>query len=256
MSDLAALKLQIEWGADEALEEAAMDRFHTAMAPAPQTPPPLAGGGRGEGARTTPAQRAQQAATAAGTLEELRAAVAQFDGCVLRDTASHCIFAEGDPGAGLVLIGEAPGADDDRSGMAFAGPAGEYLERMLAAINLSRTQLLLTPLIPWRPPGDRPPSPTELAVCLPFLHRLIALVAPRRLLIMGLLPSRSLLPRTSSRRRPRGEWIDVPIPDTSLVVPALPTFSAAELMKAPENRRLAWDDLRLLRRTLDEDVAT
>jgi uracil-DNA glycosylase len=103
--------------------------------------------------------------------------VAEFDGCVLRGTASHTILPEGDPGAGLVLVGEPPSADDDRSGMAFAGPAGEYLDRMLAAINLSRTQLMLTPLIPWRPPGDRPPSPTELAICLPFLHRLIALAA-------------------------------------------------------------------------------
>ncbi len=253
MSDLAALKLQIEWGADEALEEAPVDRFRAEIPHQPQTPPPLAGGGRGEGARVTPAQRAQQAAAAATTLEELRAAVAEFEGCVLRDTASHTIFAEGDPRAPLVLIGEPPGADDDRSGLAFAGAAGEYLDRMLAAINLARTQLLLTPLLPWRPPGDRPPSPTELALCLPFLHRLIALVAPRRLLIMGLLPSRSLLPRTTSRRRPRGEWINVPIPGTSLVIPTLPTFSAMELMKAPENRRLAWDDLRLLRRTLDED---
>jgi uracil-DNA glycosylase family 4 len=253
VSDLAALKLQIEWGADEALEEAPVDRFRATVASEPQAPPPLAGGGRGEGARVTPAQRAQQAAAAAMTLEELRAAMAEFEGCVLRDTASHTIFAEGDPRAPLVLIGEPPGADDDRSGLVFAGAAGEYLDRMLAAINLARTQLLLTPLLPWRPPGDRPPSPTELALCLPFLHRLIALVAPRRLLIMGLLPSRSLLPRTTSRRRLRGEWINVPIPGTSLVIPTLPTFSAMELMKAPENRRLAWDDLRLLRRTLDED---
>jgi DNA polymerase len=140
--------------------------------------------------RTKSAQRAQQAAAAATTLEELRLAVTEFDGCVLRDTASHTIFAAGDPGAGLVLIGEPPSADDDRSGMAFAGPAGEYLDRMLGAINLSRTQMLLAPLIPWRPPGDRPPSPTELAMCLPFLHRLIALAVPRRLLIMGLLSSR------------------------------------------------------------------
>jgi len=251
VSDLAALKLQIEWGADEALEEAPVDRFRATVASEPQAP--LAGGGRGEGARVTPAQRAQQAAAAATTLEELRAAVAEFEGCVLRDTASHTIFAEGDPRAPLVLIGEPPGADDDRSGLAFAGAAGEYLDRMLAAINLARTQILLTPLLPWRPPGDRPPSPTELALCLPFLHRLIALVAPRRLLIMGLLPARSLLPRTTSRRRPRGEWINVPIPGTLLVIPTLPTFSAMELMKAPENRRSAWDDLRLLRRTLDED---
>jgi DNA polymerase len=255
VSDLAALKLQIEWGADEALEEAPVNRFRAATAAEPQTPPPLAGGGRGEGAPAKPAQRAQQAAAAAATLEELRAAVAEFNGCVLRDTAGHTIFAEGDPRARLLLIGEPPGADDDRSGVAFAGAAGEYLDRMLAAINLSRTQLLLTPLIPWRPPGDRPPSPTELTVCLPFLHRLIELITPRRLLIMGLLSSRSLLPRTTSRRRLRGEWINVPIPGTSLVIPALPTFSATELMKAPENRRLAWDDLRLLRRTLDEDGA-
>lgn len=196
-----------------------------------------------------------QVAAGAGTLEELRAAIAAFDGCVLRDTASHLVFAQGDPAARLMLIGEAPGADDDRSGKAFAGAAGEYLDRMLAAISLSRAQLLLAPLIPWRPPGDRPPSAAELAICLPFLYRLIALVAPRRLLIMGLLPARSLLPRVNARRRPRGEWVEVAIPGTSLVLPALPTFSAAELMKAPENRRGAWDDLRLLRRTLDEDAA-
>jgi DNA polymerase len=249
---LTALKLQIEWGADEALEEAPVDRLHPVAAPPPPNPLP-----RGEGglARSTPAERAVQAAAAAATLDELRAAIAGFDGCALRDTASHLIFAEGDPMARLILIGEAPNADADRSGMAFAGPTGEYLDRMLAAISLSRTQLLLAPLIPWRPPGDRPPNAAELAICLPFLHRLIAIVAPRRLLVMGLLPARSLLPRSDTRRRRRGEWVDVAIPGTSSVLPALPTFSAAELMKAPENRRAAWDDLRLLRRTLEEDAA-
>jgi DNA polymerase len=127
---------------------------------------------------------------------------------------------------------------------------------MLAAIGLDRGQLLLTPLIPWRPPGDRPPNPAELALCLPFLHRLIALVAPRRLLLMGPLAARSLLPQAASRRRPRGAWSDAAILGTSLVLPALPTFSAAELMRDPRNRRAAWDDLQLLRRTLDEDGAT
>ena len=123
-------------------------------------------------------------------------------------------------------------------------------------IGLDRGRLLLTPLIPWRPPGDRPPSAAELAVCLPFLHRLIALIAPRRLLLMGLLTARSLLPQATSRRRPRGAWMDVAVPGTSLVLPALPTFSAAELMRDPSNRRAAWDDLRLLRATLDEDAAS
>ena len=202
-----------------------------------------------------PAERATQCAGAAGTLEELRTAVAGFDGCGLRNTASNLVFAEGDPAATLLLIGEPPTADDDRSGSAFAGPAGAYLDRMLAAIELERGRLMLAPLIPWRPPGDRPPSPAELAVCLPFLHRLITLVAPRRLLLVGLLAARSLLPQSGSRRRPRGAWMDVAVPGTSLVVPALPTFSAAELMRDPSNRRAAWDDLRLLRATLDEDAA-
>jgi DNA polymerase len=254
VDDLTALKLQIEWGADEALEEAPVDRLHPVAAPPPSCPSPRGKGGHGS-PRSTPAERAVQAAAGAATLDELRAAIAGFDGCALRDTASHLIFAEGDPAAGLMLIGEPPSADDDRSGMAFAGSAGEYLDRMLTAISLSRAQLLLTPLIPWRPPGGRPPGAAELAICLPFLYRLIALVAPRRLLVMGLLPARSLLPRTGARRRPRGEWVDVPIPGASLVLPVLPTFSSAELIKSPENRRAAWDDLRLLRRTLDEDAA-
>jgi uracil-DNA glycosylase len=275
MDDLAALLLQIEWGADEALEEAPVDRLRAVSPPPaplpqgegeksiPKSPPTLAGGGWEEGAptrpatsRPTPADRAFQSAAAATTLEDLRAAIAAFDGCALRDTASNLIFAEGDPSATLLLIGDPPGADEDRSGAAFAGPAGDYLDRMLAAISLERGQLVMAPLIPWRPPGDRPPSQAEIAVCLPFLHRLIALVAPRRLLLMGLLATRSLLPQAASRRRPRGEWMDAAIPGTSLVLPALPTFSAIELMRAPKDRRAAWDDLRLLRRTLDADAAS
>jgi DNA polymerase len=269
VDDLTALMLQVEWGADEALEEAPVSRVRAVETPPPRLSPALRERGReipspakrgrvGEGAsapQATPAERATQAAAAAETIDQLRTAIAAFDGCVLRDTASHSIFAEGDPDARLMLIGEPPSADDDRSGKGFAGPAGDYLDRMLAAISLTRAQILLAPLIPWRPPGDRPPSAAELTICLPFLHRLIAITAPRRLLIMGLLPARSLLPRTNARRRPRGEWVDVAIPGTSLVVPALPTFSAAELMKAPANRRATWDDLRLLRRTLDEDAA-
>lgn len=264
MDDLTALRLQIEWGADEALEDAPVDRVHRMRPPPPsplprgegQTlrespPPPLAGGGQGDGAsRTSPAERALQAAAGASTLEELRAAIAAFDGCALRDTASHLVFAEGDPEASLLVIGEPPRADDDRSGTVLAGAAGAYLDRMLGSIGLQRETLLLAPLIPWRPPGDRPPSPGELAVCLPFLHRLIAIAGSRRLLLLGVLAARSLLPQSASRRRPRGAWMD-----TVGGVPALPTFSPAELMRAPKDRRAAWADLRLLRRTLDADAS-
>jgi DNA polymerase len=266
VDDLAALRLQLEWGADEALEEAPVDRLRASPPPAPLppgegefiTPSPAARGRVGEGVQPQtppPSSRAQQAAAAATGLPDLRAAIAAFDGCALRDTATHPIFAEGDPSAGLLLIGEPPAADDDRSGTAFAGPAGAYLDRMLAAIQLDRSKLLLTPLIPWRPPGDRPPSAPELAACLPFLHRLIALAAPRRLLLMGLLAARSLLPQAATRRHQRGAWIDAPIPGTPLVIPALATFSPAELIRDPKNRRPAWEDLQLLRRTLDEDAA-
>jgi DNA polymerase len=208
------------------------------------------GGGRGEGFPATPAARALKAAAASQTVPDLRAAIAGFDGCALRDTASNLVFAEGDPAASLLLIGDAPGADDDRSGLPFGGAAGAYLDRMLASIALRRSDLLLSPLIPWRPPGDRPPSPAELAICLPFLIRLIALASPRRLVLLGPLALRTLA-APPSRRRMRGAWIDISVHGLGRPLPALPTFSPAELMRSPRDRRAAWADLRLLRRTLD-----
>ena len=265
MDDLTALRLQIEWGADEALEEAPVNRVGVVamtavatlapLAPPPPPAPPADGLGplrgpspQGEGENVL--ARALRVALAATTLEELRAAVAAFDGCGLRDTASHLVFAEGDPAASLLVIGDPPGADEDRSGMPFAGPQGAYLDRMLGSIGLERGRLLLAPLIPWRPPGDRPPSAAELAICMPFVRRLIALVGPRRLLLLGPLAARSLLPQSTSRRRLRGAWVD-----TVEGVPALPTFGPAELMRSPKDRRAAWADLRLLRRTLDADAS-
>jgi DNA polymerase len=278
VDDLTALRLQIEWGADEALEDAPVDRVHRVQvhAPAALAPrPPITSGAvsspapsveegvrralsRGVGevgdaavpSRAGAAERALQVAAGAATLEELRAAVAAFDGCALRDTASHLVFAAGDPAASLLVIGEPPGADDDRSGGPFAGAAGAYLDRMLGSIGLTRDALLLTPLIPWRPPGDRPPNPGELAICLPFLRRLVAIVGPARLLLLGALAARSLVPQSASRRRPRGAWMD-----TAEGVPALPTFSPVELMRSAKDRRAAWADLRLLRRTLDADAS-
>ena len=274
MDALAALRLQIEWGADETLEEAPVNRLRvvgTSVShppnPLPQgegeyrsaipSPPPLAGGGGGEGtpaaptSRSTAAERALQAATSATSLDSLRAAIAAFDGCALRDTASHLVFAEGDPASDLLLIGDAPGADDDRSGTPFAGPAGAYLDKMLGSIGLQRAQLMLTPLIPWRPPGDRPPSAAELALCLPFLHRLIALVEPQRLVLLGSLAARTVLGQAAARRRTRGTWQEAAIPGLPGTLPALPTFNPAGLMRTPADRRAAWADLRLLRRTLD-----
>jgi len=258
MDDLAALRLQLEWGADEALEAEPIDRLRAP--PPPQRSPTLrtwegqrGGTSAGTPPRGTLAEQAMQAAAAARSLEELRAAIAAFDGCALRNTASHLVFADGDPSSGLLLIGDPPSAEDDRSGTPFAGPAGAYLDRMLASIGLDRGRLLLSPLIPWRPPGDRPPSAVELAICLPFLFRLVALSEPRRLVLLGPLAARSLLAPAVSRRRPRGAWLDAAIPGMPLTLPALPTFSPAELMRNSKDRRAAWADLRLLRRTLGSD---
>jgi len=205
--------------------------------------------------RGTPAERAVQAAGAARSLEELRAAIAGFDGCALRSTASNLVFAEGDASSGLLVIGDPPGAEEDRSGTPFAGPAGAYLDRMLASVGLERGRLLLSPLIPWRPPGNRLPSAAELVICLPFLFRLVALSEPRRLVLLGPLAARSLLAPAASRRRPRGAWLGAAIPGVPRTLPALPTFSPAELMRGPKDRRAAWADLRLLRRTLDADAS-
>jgi DNA polymerase len=171
----------------------------------------------------------------------------------LRDTAANLVFAAGDPDAALMLIGEPPGEAEDRSGTPFAGPDGVLLDRMLASVGLNRDGLLLAPLIPWRPPGGRPPSAGEIAVCLPFLHRLIALAAPRRILLAGALAARTLLGPT--RRRAGPAWVDLsmsglPGPIATLVMP-----SPSQVARTPSARRDAWAALRLLRRTLDADLA-
>jgi uracil-DNA glycosylase len=250
----ALLRLQMEWGADEAIAPEPLDRLRPAepelagraqpvvraVAPAAEPPP------------GTPAERALGLASRAATLDELRAALAGFDGCALRDTASNLVFAEGDPASTTLIIGEPPGREDDRSGHPFAGPEGVLLDQMLASIGLNRSMLMLTPLLPWRPPGGRPVNPGELAACLPFLHRLIGLLQPRRLVIFGGTAARSLLAQGANRRRtPRG-WTEVSIAGMSKTLPALILPGMPEMLKTPSVRREAWAGLRLLRRALDE----
>jgi len=254
MQALDLLRLQIEWGADEALEDAPVDRLVPPALPRPPeaarhtpTVPPV------PSSPLAPAERALAAAGASATLVELRAAVAAFDGCALRDTAASLVFAEGDPASGLLLIGDPPGEWEERSGAPFAGPGGALLERMLASIALTRQDLMLAPLIPWRPPGGRPPSAAEIAVCLPFLHRLIVLSGPRRIILAGALPARTLL--GSGRRRTAPAWIGVTVPGRPDPIPGLVMPSSASVMQTPAARQQAWAALRLLRRTLDRDIA-
>lgn len=275
MDDLALLRLQIEWGADETLEDAPVDRLRPiptptrpAALPARHVTPPGSGAAAALGRPTsapgaaqaptpapvgTPAQRAMAAAGQEQTISDLRAALVAFNGCALRDTAANLVFAAGDPHATLLLIGEPPGEAEDRSGQPFAGPDGALLDRMLTSIGLSREAMLCTPLIPWRPPGGRVPNPGEIAVCLPFLYRLIALTAPRRLLIAGPTAARHLL---TTRRRAGAAWTDMAVPGLSTPLPALVMPSLKMVAQTPTARREAWAALRLLRRTLDADSAS
>jgi DNA polymerase len=244
MDMLAALRLQIAWGADEALEEAPLDRTHPpALARAPAPPAPAVPRQEASG----PVARARLAAAQADSLEALRAAMAGFDGFPLATTATKLVFGDGDARAGLVVVGEAPGPEDDLAGVPFAGADGRFLERMFASIGLGRGDMWLTTLIAWRPPGNRPPSETEIQTCLAFLHRQLALKQPRLLVTLGALPARALTGRDEAIRRLRGRWQEVRIPGLDAPVPLLPILHPAYIRQNAGAKRDTWADLIAIR---------
>ena len=241
MDELSALKLQVEWGADEALGDDPVDRLLPRPAPtmrAHAAPP-----------SSLPSRAAQ--VVAAADLASLHAALDGFNGCPLRATATTTVAPSGNPAAGLVLIGEAPGPDDDRSGQAFSGALGATLERVLASAGLDRTTLLLGFLVPWRPPGGRPLNESEVAACLPFLHRLLALTNPRRVVLMGNWPLRALAGEAAGYRAVRGRWLDVTVQGLEAPLPALPMLSPDQWLKTATSRQNTWSDLLTLREVLE-----
>jgi DNA polymerase len=258
MDMLAALRLQIEWGADEALEEAPVNRLPSqTLVPVPATPAPPSRPLTTAAVTVSPPRaglisRAQAVADQALTLEALRMALANFGDCPLAATATNLVFAEGNPESGLVLVGEAPGADEDRAGRPFVGASGQLLDRMLASIGLNRERLLVTNLIPWRPPGNRPPTDTEIQVCLPFLLRHLALLRPRLIVTLGALSTRALTRRDDGIRRLRGRWYNVTVPGLPEDVPTLAMLHPAYLLRTPGAKKDAWEDLIALRRQLDK----
>ena len=151
-----------------------------------------------------------------------------------------------------MFVGEAPGAEEDRRGLPFVGKAGQLLDRMLAAIGLDRTSVYITNVLPWRPPGNRNPTPEEIAVCLPFVERQIELVAPRLLVLVGGISAKSLLSRTEGITRLRGKWYDHTAAAGSATVPTTAIFHPAYLLRQPALKREAWRDLQAIRRKLDE----
>ena len=180
--------------------------------------------------------------------------MAAFTGCALRDTATQLVFADGAADARLMVIGEAPGAEEDRAGRPFVGAAGQLLDRMLGSIGLDRSQARITNVVPWRPPGNRAPNEAEVALCLPFLHRQIALIRPRGLLLLGAVAAKALLAspeRDLGISRLRGTWRQVTIDSLDSPLPALPTFHPAYLLRLPAAKAQAWRDLLALREWLE-----
>ncbi|MDI7861234.1 uracil-DNA glycosylase [Rhizobiaceae bacterium n13] len=184
---------------------------------------------------------ARSVAAGAGSLDELRGSLEGFAGCNLKNSARTTVFASGNPAAGVMVIGPMPSADDDRDGTPFSGRAGQMLDRMLAAIGLSRDAILVTNAIPWRPPGDRQPYPIEIDICRPFIERQIELAAPRAVLALGNLTARLLFGGNETIHTMRGEWRELQLGGRQ--IPVMCSLHPQELLIAPVSKRLAWADL-------------
>jgi uracil-DNA glycosylase len=270
---LALLAWQVELGADEAILDAPVDRFELPEAPrtapgsAPvpvpvpvpvSAPAPMPVAPAAQPAATSAAEkadieavlaRARDLASGARSLPELEAALAAFDGCELRLGARNLVFSDGDPRARVMIVGEAPGKDEDEQGKPFVGRAGQLLDAMFAAIGLSRrsedpaSALYITNMLPWRPPQNREPTPEEISMLQPFVRRHVELAGPEILVLMGNSACQGLLGRKGITRL-RGTWEDV------LGRPALPMFHPAFLLRQPAEKARAWADLLSLKARL------
>jgi DNA polymerase len=193
-------------------------------------------------------QSAREAARTAPSLEVLRAMLEQFDGCALKSTATRLVFADGNPQARIMFVGEAPGREEDIEGLPFVGRSGQLLNRMIAAIGLNRGNAYIANVIPWRPPGNRTPTPQETQVCLPFIQRQIELVNPDVLVTLGNPSTQTLLSTREGIMKTRGRWFDY---DTGTrKIKAMATFHPAYLLRSPSYKRLAWQDLRAIAKML------
>lgn len=278
-----ALRWQVEAGADEAIGAAPSDRFAESAAPAPTAKPQAAAPTPSKPSTSAPSATAPSAphppappspAPAAGptvrapegdpsayervaeakTLEDVRAALESFDGCPLKQTATNLVFYDGNPAARILLVGEAPGAEEDRQGLPFVGPAGKLLDRMLESIGLDRTKVLITNTIFWRPPGNRNPTPAEVAACLPFVERVIEIVDPVVLILVGGTAAKTLLATKEGIMKLRGRWFRFETPRMSHPVPAVPIYHPAFLLRSPGQKRAAWRDLIEIRRRIGGEI--
>jgi uracil-DNA glycosylase family 4 len=265
----ALLRWYVDHGLDETIGEETIDRFaappppaavaaivaapsasatptpiRTRAAPLPRAPVPLESPQLVEDAR--------EIARRATTIAELEAAVRAFEGCALKRTAKNTVFADGVAGAPVMIVGEAPGADEDRLGKPFVGVSGQLMDRMFEAIGMSRERdLYITNILFWRPPGNRTPTLAEQAICLAFTRRHIELARPKVLVLAGGTSVKAVLDTTEGITRLRGKWTTLRLDDGS-EVPALPTFHPAYLLRTPASKRQSWWDLLSLQKKLAE----
>ncbi|KAA0971046.1 uracil-DNA glycosylase [Aureimonas fodinaquatilis] len=197
------------------------------------------------------ADEARQMARNAQSLEELAAAYAAFEGCSLKLTAKTLVFGNGATNADLMLIGEAPGREEDIAGEPFVGRSGQLLNRMLHAIGLERNDVRVTNVIAWRPPGNRSPTPAETELCLPFVQRHIELIAPKVVVCLGSPSAKAVLSTTEGIMRLRGHWTELNLPGLAKPVPATALLHPAYLLRQPAQKRLAWRDLLAIKSRLD-----
>jgi uracil-DNA glycosylase family 4 len=264
MASTQAYKVALEWhldnGVDEALDneppkrqpaapviESLPDKPPVAMAAVPVTSAaPLMG-------RNDARAESEKLAAAANTLDELREAIAAFDGIALKKTATNMVFYDGNPKASIMLVGEAPGADEDRLGKPFVGVSGQLLDKILKCINLDRKEedavkaVYISNILNWRPPGNRTPSPAEIDVSLPFIEKHIALIKPKLLILCGGVSAQALLNTEQSVSRLRGKWHDYR-PSSAFLkdvapIPAIATYHPAYLLRTPSQKRAVWQDM-------------
>ena len=199
-------------------------------------------------------QSAREASRTAPSLEALRILLENFDGCALKSTATRLVFADGNPQARIMFVGEAPGREEDIEGLPFVGRSGKLLDRMMSAIGLDRTTAYVANVIPWRPPGNRTPTPQETQICLPFIQRQIELANPDVLVTLGNPATQTLLRTRDGIMKTRGRWFDY---DTGTrKIRALATFHPAYLLRSPSYKRLAWQDLRSIAIALEQAPAS
>src|SRR5215475_3547546 len=255
------LAFYAEAGVDALVGEEPVDRLAAAETPAPVTrtarevgPPPHRES-NGPAAMLAPqppdeaAMAARAAAKGAKTLDELRDILEKFEGCALKPTATQLVFADGNPTAPLMFVGEAPGRDEDIEGLPFVGRSGKLLDRMLAAIGLDRASVYIANIVPWRPPGNRTPTPQESQICLPFVLRQIELVDPDILVCLGGPSAQALLGIKEGITKTRGRWFTF---DTGKrEIRAMPTFHPAFLLRSPLQKRLAWRDFLAIKKAVD-----